>query len=162
MLDNRTSLDMKLCVLHYLASVNLFMGGHPDNEWQRDDRGFPAGIEKWECLIVLESKRYAFWGRRNNRDMMRTTATRPAIRSTVSNQEAARPLKSQKTTRAPEPIQRFFGMTSRVSQPLQAKGFPRPHWVFRNGTVLPQAGHRGDKETILANLSKNQMPAMAS
>ena len=120
------------------------------------------GIEKWECLIVLESKRYAFWGRRNNRDMMRTTATRPAIRSTVSNQEAARPLKSQKTTRAPEPIQRFFGMTSRVSQPLQAKGFPRPHWVFRNGTVLPQAGHRGDKETILANLSKNQMPAMAS
>ena len=44
MLDNRTSLDMKLCVLHYLASVNLFMGGHPDNEWQRDDRGFPAGM----------------------------------------------------------------------------------------------------------------------
>lgn len=94
--------------------------------------------------------------------MIRTTATRPAIRITVSNEESARPFKSQKTTNALEPIQRFLGMTSRVLQPLQAKGFPRPHWVFINGTVLPQAGHRGDKETILANLSKNQMPAMAS
>ena len=103
----------------------------------------PFGIEFRETLRWAESGLYAILGRKNNRDMMSIAAARPAISITISNADAIRPFRSQKAIKALKPIQRFFGMTSLAPQPLQAKGFPRPHWVFQKGTGSPQLGHGG-------------------
>ena len=85
--------------------------------------GFPSASHKPPSSGNVWPRReagfYAFLGRENNRDRIRTATARTAIRSTFSNGEVIRLFKIQKFMRAIAPIQRLLGMTSRIPQPMQ-------------------------------------------
>jgi hypothetical protein len=58
---------------------------------------------------------------------MKIAIKSPTSRSKISAVDSARRFSSQKTTKAPKPIQELRGISNLALQPLQANGFPNPH-----------------------------------